>query len=73
MEQPPPNTTNTTPGMVGVCFMFAIALITYGVRIKTKIHPSFDMTTTDYIVSIALVSAESQSPVCAKLIPAAGM
>lgn len=73
MEQPPPNTTNTTPGMVGVCFLFAIALVTYGVRISTKLRPSFDLTMTDYIVSIALVSTESQRVVWAMLISAAAM
>ncbi|KAH7108853.1 hypothetical protein B0J11DRAFT_449405 [Dendryphion nanum] len=57
-QQPPPggDTSNTTPGLVGVSFLFTITLIVYGVRIYTRIRPTFKLAAPDYFVSAALVS-----------------
>ncbi|KAF4633287.1 hypothetical protein G7Y89_g4824 [Cudoniella acicularis] len=54
-QQPPPDTTNATPGLVGVSFMFAMALIAYGFRMRTRISPLFKLTATDHLISSALL------------------
>jgi hypothetical protein len=56
----PPDSSNAPPGIVGVSFLFAVSLIVYGVRMHTRTHPTFKLTASDYIVSAALVSAESR-------------
>lgn len=52
------DTSNATPGLVGVSFLFAIALIAYGVRMYARIHPTFKLAAPDYIISAALVGAK---------------
>ena len=51
------DTTNAIPGLVGVSFLFATVLISYAVRMWTRIRPTFKLTIIDYITSAALVSA----------------
>jgi hypothetical protein len=62
-SQPPAdgNTSNATPGIVGVSCLFTVALIVYGVRMYTRIRPTFKLATPDYLVSVALVSTCSRS------------
>jgi hypothetical protein len=60
-QQPPEggDISNATPGLVGVSFLFAITLIAYGVRIYTRIRPTFKLATPDYIITAALVGTKS--------------
>ncbi|KAM5353201.1 hypothetical protein ACJZ2D_016904 [Fusarium nematophilum] len=47
--------TNATPGLVGGSFFLAIALITYAIRMFTRIRPVFKLGAPDYIISAALL------------------
>ncbi|KAF1952266.1 hypothetical protein CC80DRAFT_572899 [Byssothecium circinans] len=47
--------SNATPGIVGVSCLFTIALILYGVRMYTRIRPTFKLAAPDYFVSVALL------------------
>lgn len=62
-QQPPAggDVSNATPGIVGVSCLFAIALIVYGVRMYTRIRPTFKLAAPDYLASAALVSTCSRS------------
>ncbi|KAH7111819.1 hypothetical protein B0J11DRAFT_191023 [Dendryphion nanum] len=55
--QPPPggDTSNATPGIVGVSSLFTIALVIYGARMYTRIRPTFKLAAPDYFVSAALL------------------
>ncbi|KAH8706880.1 hypothetical protein GQ44DRAFT_777700 [Phaeosphaeriaceae sp. PMI808] len=59
MEKGPPppggNTTNTTPGIVGISCLLTITLIVYGVRMYARIRPTFKLAAPDYIVSLAFL------------------
>ena len=57
-QQPPPggNTSNATPGLIGVSFLFAIGLFAYGIRIFTRCRPVMKLAAPDYLVSASLVS-----------------
>lgn len=60
-QQPPAggDTSNATPGLVGVSCLLAIVIIVYGVRMYTRIRPVFKLGAPDYLVSAALVSTYS--------------
>jgi hypothetical protein len=63
MNQQPPadgNTTNATPGVEGLSSLLALALILYGLRMYTRIRPTFKLAASDYIVSVALVGARGR-------------
>lgn len=62
-QQPPAggDTTNAVPGLVGIAFLFTIAVGTYIVRIFTRVRPTFRLTAPDYIVSAALVCLHLRS------------
>ncbi|KAF5844434.1 hypothetical protein GGP41_001372 [Bipolaris sorokiniana] len=56
-QQPPAggDTSNATPGLVGVSCLLAIVIIVYGVRMYTRIRPVFKLGAPDYLVSAALL------------------
>jgi len=74
-QQPPAggDTTNTVPGLVGVAFLFTIAVGTYIVRIFTRVRQNFRLTTPDYVVSAALVGVHLRSLVRLMLISVTAM
>ncbi|KAL5326362.1 hypothetical protein ACEPPN_004046 [Leptodophora sp. 'Broadleaf-Isolate-01'] len=47
--------TNAIPGAIGVSFLFVTALSTYGVRVWTRVRPTFQLSTIDYIITAALL------------------
>lgn len=64
-HQPPAggDTSNATLGIVGGSCLFTTALIVFGVRMYTRIRPTFKLAAPDYFVSAALVSPVGE--VCA--------
>ncbi|KAH7399698.1 hypothetical protein BKA66DRAFT_170447 [Pyrenochaeta sp. MPI-SDFR-AT-0127] len=47
-----PNTSNATPGLVGILVLLAVALFTYAVRMYTRIRK---LTTSDYFLTAGLI------------------
>lgn len=56
--------TNAIPGAIGVSFLFVTALSTYGVRVWTRVRPTFQLSTIDYIITAALVSTQTCAGGC---------
>jgi hypothetical protein len=56
-QQPPANgnITVSNPGAVSISLLFALALFLYGLRIYTRVHPTFKLSAVDYIISVAFV------------------
>jgi hypothetical protein len=54
------DTTNAIPGLIGVTILFALTLVVYGFRMYTRIRPTFRLATTDYIITVALVSISNR-------------
>ena len=50
------NTSNATPGLIGMSFLFAVALFVYGIRMYTRCRPIFKLAASGYLVSASLVS-----------------
>jgi len=56
-QQPPANgnITVSTSGAVAISLLFALALFLYGLRIYTRVRPTFKLSAVDYIISVAFV------------------
>jgi len=54
---PPPDgsITRSTPGAVAISFLFALTLFLYGLRIYTRVRPTFQLSAVDYTISVAVV------------------
>ncbi|KAH7386424.1 hypothetical protein BKA64DRAFT_645984 [Cadophora sp. MPI-SDFR-AT-0126] len=46
--------TNAIPGTIGISFLFATALFTYGIRMWNRVRPTFQLSIMDYIITAAL-------------------
>ena len=55
--QPPAsgNTNLAIPGTIAISFLFALALFLYGLRLHSRIRPTFKLSAADYTISVAVV------------------
>ncbi|KAH8706973.1 hypothetical protein GQ44DRAFT_493994 [Phaeosphaeriaceae sp. PMI808] len=57
MEHTRPNSSNATSGLIGVSFLLATALISYTIRMYSRIRPVFKLAASDYFVTAGLACA----------------